>query len=62
MPQVVKQEIPKEAERPLVMIVNRNQDADQVVHQVRQGNMLGENNLVTIVERMISKNGVNMGL
>lgn len=44
------------------MIVNKNQDADQVVHQVRQGNLLGKNNLATIIERIMSHDGVNMGL
>lgn len=33
-----------------------------MVHQVRQGNLLGENNLITIIERIMAQTGVNMGL
>ena len=57
VPQVVEQEIPREVERPLVMMVNRNQDTDQVVSQVRRGNLLGENNLAIIFKRIMSQNG-----
>lgn len=45
-----------------MVVVNRNQDADQVVHQVRQGNLLGENNFTTIVERIMAQIGFNVGL
>ncbi|XP_050898024.1 uncharacterized protein LOC127104928 [Lathyrus oleraceus] len=62
MPQVVEQEMPREVECPPVIMVNQNHDADQVVHQVQQGNILGENNLATIVERVMDQNGVNMSL
>lgn len=62
LPQLVKQEVPGEEECPPVMIVNRNQDVDQVVHQVRQGNLLRENNLATIIERIMAYNGVNMDM
>lgn len=53
---------PKKDERPSVLVVNRDQEVDQVVCQVRQENLLGENNLATIVERIMAQNGVNMGL
>lgn len=62
VPQVVEQEMHREVKRQLIIMVNRNQDDDQVVHQVRQVNMLGENNLATIVEQIMAKNGVNIGL
>lgn len=62
VPQVVEQEIPREVERPPVMMVNRNQDAYQVVSQVQRGNLLGENNLATIFKRIMAQNGVNMGM
>lgn len=62
MPQIVEQWLPREVERRLIRMVNRNQDVDQVVHQVRQGNMLGEDNLTTIVKRIMAQNGVNIGL
>lgn len=62
VPQVVEQWKPKEVKRPPVLVVNRDQDADQVVRQVRQENLLGENNLATMFERIMAQNGVNMGL
>ncbi|XP_050878777.1 uncharacterized protein LOC127082590 [Lathyrus oleraceus] len=52
----------REVDNPPVLVVNQNQDANQVCHQVRQGNMVGENNLVAMVERIMAHNGVNMGL
>lgn len=62
MPQIVKQGRPIEAEQPPVLVVNRDQDADQVVRQVRQENLLGENNLAAIVGRIMVQNGVRMVL
>ncbi|XP_050918930.1 uncharacterized protein LOC127136417 [Lathyrus oleraceus] len=62
VPQVVEQEIPREVECPPTIMVNRNHVVDQFVHQVRQGNMLGENNLATIVKWIMAQNSVNMGL
>lgn len=62
MPYVVEQKMPKEVGHPPVLVVSRNQDVDQVVQGVRQENLLGENNLAAIVERIMVQNGVNMGL
>lgn len=62
LPQLVEQEISREEKCPPIMIVSQNQDADQVVHQVRQGNLLGENKLAAIVERIMALNRVNIGL
>ncbi|XP_050914919.1 uncharacterized protein LOC127129845 [Lathyrus oleraceus] len=59
---MVGQEIPVGEGNSPVIVVNWNQDANQLVHQVRQGNLLGENNLTTIVERIMDQNGVNMGM
>ncbi|XP_050896268.1 uncharacterized protein LOC127103011 [Lathyrus oleraceus] len=58
--QSVRQEVPKEQPRR-VMMVNRDQDADEVIHRVRQENMM-ENNLTTMIERIIAHNGLNTGL
>ena len=42
-------------------MVNRDQDADEVIHRVRQENMM-ENNLTTMIERIMAHNGLNTGL
>ncbi|XP_050891299.1 uncharacterized protein LOC127096796 [Lathyrus oleraceus] len=42
-------------------MVNRNQDADEVIHRVRQENMM-ENNLTIMIERIMAQNGLNTGL
>lgn len=62
VPHAVKQERLREADRPPVLVDNRNQDADQVVHQVRQENLVGKNNLAAMVEIKMVHNSVNMGL
>ena len=41
-------------------MVNRDQNADEVVHRVRQDNM--ENNLTTMIERIMSQNLLNTRL
>ncbi|XP_050919326.1 uncharacterized protein LOC127136855 [Lathyrus oleraceus] len=51
--------IPRVAQQPSVVLVNRNQDPDQMVRQVRQNAMAGEQNLDAIVERIMVRNGVN---
>ncbi|XP_050875075.1 uncharacterized protein LOC127078684 [Lathyrus oleraceus] len=58
--QPVRQEVPEEQPRR-VMMVNRDQDADEVIHRVRQENMM-ENNLTTMIERIMAQNGLNTGL
>ncbi|XP_050920016.1 uncharacterized protein LOC127137611 [Lathyrus oleraceus] len=58
----VVEPIPRVAQRPPVVLVNRNQDLDHVVRQVRQDAMVGEQNLEPIVGRIIVRNGVNLGL
>lgn len=54
--------IPRVAQRPPFMLVNRNQDPDYVVRHVRQDAMAGELNLEAIVEQIMVRNGVNPGL
>ncbi|XP_050889747.1 uncharacterized protein LOC127095044 [Lathyrus oleraceus] len=41
-------------------MVNKNQDVDEVLHQVRHDDRAGDNNLVAMVERIIVRNGVNV--
>lgn len=47
------------ARRPPVVLVNRNQDPDQMVQQVRHDAAMGEQNLEFIVERIIVWNRVS---
>ena len=42
-----------------VVMVGRNQDADAVVHRIRNDNILAENNLTTMIERVMAQNGLN---
>ncbi|XP_050909154.1 uncharacterized protein LOC127122925 [Lathyrus oleraceus] len=43
-------------------MVNRNQNDDDIIRQVRHGDMAADNNLVVIVKRIMARNGVNFGL
>ena len=45
-----------------MILVNRQQDADQIVDQYRQEDLVVENNLTTIVERIMARNGMNTTL
>jgi len=44
------------------ILVNRHQDADQVVMLARRNNYEGQNNIANIVEALLAQNGFNMGL
>ncbi|XP_050896617.1 uncharacterized protein LOC127103396 [Lathyrus oleraceus] len=48
--------------RNQVVMVNRQQDADQIVDQHRQEDLAVENNLTTIVERIMARNGMSATL
>lgn len=50
------------AGRNQMVLVNRHQDADQIVDQHRQEDLAMENNLTTIVERIMVKNGMGTTL
>ena len=52
--------IPRERQ-PRVVMVNRNQDADEVIHQIRHDDMVEDNNLAAMVKRIMARNGVNVG-
>jgi hypothetical protein len=45
-----------------MVLVNRHQDADQIVDQHRQEDLAVENNLTTIVERIMARNGMGATL
>jgi hypothetical protein len=47
---------------PRVLMVNRNQNADDIIRQVRHDDVAADNNLAAIVERIMVRNGVNFGL
>ena len=62
---VLQQGVPPQArEEPegVPMLVNRHQDADQVVMQAHQNNFEGHNNIVNVVEALLTQNDFNMGL
>lgn len=58
--QVVNHQPPRNpiVELPRVL-VNQNQEADQVVEQIRHEDLVVENNLATIVEKIMARNGLN---
>ncbi|XP_050876916.1 uncharacterized protein LOC127080649 [Lathyrus oleraceus] len=43
-------------------MVNRNQNVDDIIRQVRHDDVAADNNLANIVERYMVRNGVNFGL
>ena len=47
------QEIQEEQPRQ-IMMVNRDQNADEVVHRNKNDNLVAENNLTTMIERIMA--------
>ena len=47
---------------PPRVLVNRQQEADQILDQIRHEDPVVENNLTTIVERIMARNGMNTTL
>ena len=47
---------------PPRVLVHRHQEADQIVDQIRQEDLAVENNLTTIIERIMARNGMNTAL
>ncbi|XP_050916265.1 uncharacterized protein LOC127131380 [Lathyrus oleraceus] len=43
-------------------MVNRNQNVDDVIQQIRHDDMAADNNLAAMIERIMTRNGVNFGL
>jgi len=60
-PQRVQQPAQEEPEA-VPIVVNRHQDAEQVVIQARRNNYEGQNNIANVVEALLAQNGFNMGL
>ncbi|XP_050914568.1 uncharacterized protein LOC127129426 [Lathyrus oleraceus] len=58
--QPVRREVPEEQPRRVIM-VNRDQDADEVIHRVRRENMM-ENDLTIMIEKIMAHNGLNTRL
>lgn len=56
-----EQWIPRERE-PRVVMENRHQNVDELVQQIRCDNMAAANNLAAMVERIMARNGVDVGL
>ncbi|XP_058760054.1 uncharacterized protein LOC131633361 [Vicia villosa] len=56
----IRQEIPEE--QPRVVMVNREKNADDVIHKVRRDNMAIENNLTILIERIMANNDLNTRL
>ncbi|XP_050898411.1 uncharacterized protein LOC127105285 [Lathyrus oleraceus] len=56
------EQILRVARRPPVVLVNKNQDPDHVVRQIRHEAAAGEQNLEVIVVRIIERNGISSGL
>lgn len=52
-PPRVEQPVPRERQ-PRVVMMNRNQDDDEVIRQVRRDDMATNNNLATMVERIMA--------
>ena len=46
---------------PEIRMVNRNQNADEVVQQIQYQNVGLENNLTAMIERIMMQNGMNTG-
>ena len=57
-----QQDIPRDEPGGRVVLVNRNQDADEILQGCRQNDMVGNNNLAALVERIMARNGVNLGM
>ncbi|KAK2444904.1 hypothetical protein QL285_015894 [Trifolium repens] len=47
---------------PGIVLVNRNQNADEVVRNIQQNHIEGQNNLAQMVETILAQNGFNTGL
>ncbi|XP_045831224.1 uncharacterized protein LOC123922561 [Trifolium pratense] len=66
VPQMVQEEPPEQVvnqvQDPGIVLVNRNQIADEVVRNVQQNNFAQQNNLANLVETILTQNGFNVGL
>ncbi|KAK2428816.1 hypothetical protein QL285_027304 [Trifolium repens] len=61
-PQAQPQAIPQVEPNPGIVLVNRNQNADDVVRNVQNNNLAGQNNIANLVETILAQNGLNIGM
>ncbi|KAK2363144.1 hypothetical protein QL285_088154 [Trifolium repens] len=61
-PQAQPQALPQVEPNPGIVLVNRNQNADDVVRNVQNNNFAGQNNIVNLVETILAQNGLNIGM
>jgi hypothetical protein len=52
---------PEVNQPPRIVLVNRNQNADEVVQNFQNNNLGGQNNLANLVETILAQNGLNVG-
>jgi hypothetical protein len=58
---VVEPQVPRVQER-VPILVQKNQDLDQIIRKAQQINLEGQNNIVNVVETLLTQNGFNLGL
>ncbi|KAK2428173.1 hypothetical protein QL285_026709 [Trifolium repens] len=61
-PQAQPQSLPQVEQNPGIVLVNRNQNADDVVRNVQNNNFAGQNNIANLVETILAQNGLNIGM
>ncbi|KAK2382329.1 hypothetical protein QL285_069874 [Trifolium repens] len=61
-PQAQPQVLPQVEPNPGIVMVNRNQNADDVVRNVQNNNFAGQNNIANLVETILAQNGLNVGM
>ncbi|WJX39866.1 hypothetical protein P8452_27373 [Trifolium repens] len=60
--QAQPQGLPQIEQNPGIVLVNRNQNADDVVRNVQNNNFAGQNNIANLVETILAQNGLNIGM
>ncbi|XP_058771881.1 uncharacterized protein LOC131645223 [Vicia villosa] len=60
--QATEQDEEEHLEQNVPRVVQRNQDAKQVLRNVQQNNFMGHNNISNVVEQILVQNGINVGL
>ncbi|XP_058749336.1 uncharacterized protein LOC131622295 [Vicia villosa] len=60
--QVPERDEEEHIDQNIPRVVQRNQDADQVLRHVQQNAHIGHNNISNVVEQILVQNGINVGL
>jgi hypothetical protein len=60
--QVEPQAHPQVEPNPRVILVNMNKNDDEIVRNVQNNNLAGQNNIANLVEAILAQNGLNVGL